>query len=150
MAAAVWTACTKPENRRSVRPRSESFAPGSFFGRYLPVTKCLCFPQKNSKSGKVSSLKNGQFRTTIHHTSHHKLTTKNHRLSLTFPENSLKNHKTPVGDNFCVPRYKFGRVGWLESGGRTYGVISAGVFEAWGDGAGGTDAALGRRCGAGW
>jgi hypothetical protein len=106
--------------------------------------------EKFKESGKFSSLKNGQLRTTIHHTFHHKLTAKNHRLSLIFPENSLKNHKTPVKNNFCFPRHKFGRVGWLESGGRTYGFISAGVFEAWRDGAGGADAAVGWRCGEGW
>ena len=33
------------------------------------------------------------------------------------------------------------RLGWLVLGGEAHGVISAGVFEDWGDGAGGADAA---------
>src|SRR5260370_42462638 len=43
-----------------------------------------------------------------------------------------------------------GGLGWLRLGGEVRGVVAAGVFEAWGDGAGGADGAGCGCCGAGW
>jgi hypothetical protein len=94
--AAVWTACTKTQTKagtetpgRATRSGVLSFITMNFF--YL-------FPQKTSDEvACFSVVKNHHSRTTFSPCFHHKITTKNHHVSLTFSENPLKKRKFAAG-----------------------------------------------------
>src|SRR5882672_5224421 len=101
--AAVWTACTKELLQKKADPGANCLLRGFPFSSLVSRRhNLLLFPQKNTNQVACFLFPKKQHpKTTFHHTFHHKITTKNHPLSLTFSKNPLEKRQKTGHSIFC-------------------------------------------------